>query len=70
MSNQHCNQMSYGTNINDSFHQMGIHTGPDTQRHQARRLACHPVDEVQAGHQPQDRESARPDDPIVYPSAS
>lgn len=28
MPNQHCNQMSYGTNINDSFRQMGIYTGP------------------------------------------
>ena len=27
MPNQHCNQMSYGTNISISFHKMGIYTG-------------------------------------------
>jgi hypothetical protein len=43
---------------------------PDTQGHQARRLACRPADEVRVGHQPQDRESTRPDDPTVCPSAS
>ena len=27
MPNRHCDQMSYGTNINDSFQQMSIYTG-------------------------------------------
>jgi ABC-type uncharacterized transport system substrate-binding protein len=45
-------------------------TRPDTQGHQAHRLACRPVDEVLAGHQPQDRESVRLDDPTVCPTSA
>jgi ABC-type uncharacterized transport system substrate-binding protein len=43
--------------------------GQDLQRHTAGGLARRTTDEVRAGHQPQDRQSPRPDDPAVAPAA-
>ena len=43
--------------------------GQDPQGRQARRPARRAADEVRAGHQPQDRQGPRPDDPAVAPAA-
>ena len=42
---------------------------PHSQGRQARRPAHRAAHEVRAGHQPQDRQGARPDDPTVAPAA-
>ena len=52
--------MSYGANIADAWRQLGVYTAPHPQGRQARRLAGRAGVEVRAGHQPPDRQDARP----------
>ena len=61
--------MAYGPSFTDMFRRAAYYVERDSQGRHARRLARGAADEVQHGHQPQDREGPRPDDPAVAPAA-
>ena len=52
--------MSYGTNMTDSFRQVGVYTRPHPQGREARGLAGRAVVQIRVGHQRPDRQDARP----------
>ena len=52
--------MSYGTSITDAYRQARRLYRPHSQGREARRPAGRAADQVRVGHQPQDRQGARP----------
>jgi ABC-type uncharacterized transport system substrate-binding protein len=52
--------MTYGTKIADAYRQAGTYAGSHPQGGEARRPSSRAVVEIRIGHQPSDREVARP----------
>jgi len=51
--------MSYGTDLADMFHQIGVYTSQILKGREARRPAGHAVDQVRLRHQPSNGSNAR-----------
>ena len=62
--------MSYSPNLLQAYRQVGIYTGQDSQRRQARRHASRAADKVRVRDQSQDRQGTRPDDSAGAPTAA
>ena len=61
--------MSYGADLRRPLPARRHLRRQDPQGRQARRYSHRAAHEVRAGHQPQDRQGPRPDDPAVAPAA-
>ena len=61
--------MTYGPRHRGEFPPRRLLRRQDPQGRQARRSARRAADQVRAGHQPQDRQGPRPDDPAVAAGA-
>ena len=61
--------MSYGVNATDLFRRAATYVDKILQGRQAGRSPRRATDEVRAGHQSEDRQGTRPDDPAVSADA-
>ena len=61
--------MAYGPSLTDVYRLIGVYVDRILRGAKPSRAACRAGDEVRAGHQPQDRQGPRPDDPAVAPAA-